>query len=97
MLTTWRHWFASDVVGIIAVAPLVIGLAAAARERPPRGELIVVPGALLFPTLLWLAARCRPLFAASGAFLVSLTVVWTAILGIGHFGDASLPIDDRIL
>jgi signal transduction histidine kinase len=123
MLTTWRHWFASDVVGIIAVAPLVIGLAAAARERPPRGELVegtvallilaamtaviislpqepwqtVVPGALLFPTLLWLAARCRPLFAASGAFLVSLTVVWTAILGIGHFGDVKLPIDDRIL
>ena len=123
MLTTWRHWFASDVVGIIAVAPLVIGLAAAARERPPRGELVegtvallilaamtaviislpqepwqtVVPGALLFPTLLWLAARCRPLFAASGAFLVSLTVVWTAILGIGHFGDVTLPIDDRIL
>jgi signal transduction histidine kinase len=57
----------------------------------------VVPGALLFPTLLWLAARCRPLFAASGAFLVSLTVVWTAILGIGHFGDVTLPIDDRIL
>ena len=123
MLTTWRHWFASDVVGIIAVAPLVIGLAAATRDRPPRGELVegtvallilaamtaiiislpqepwqtVVPGALLFPTLLWLAARCRPLFAASGAFLVSLTVVWTAILGIGHFGDISLPIDDRIL
>ncbi|HXX51563.1 MAG TPA: MASE1 domain-containing protein [Xanthobacteraceae bacterium] len=123
MLTTWRHWFASDVVGIIAVAPLVIGLAAAARDRPPRGELVegtvallilaamtaviislpqepwqtVVPGALLFPTLLWLAARCRPLFAASGAFLVSLTVVWTAILGIGHFGDVALPIDDRIL
>ena len=123
LLTTWRHWFASDVVGIIAVAPLVIGLAAAARERPPRGELVegtvallilaamtaviislpqepwqtVVPGALLFPTLLWLAARCRPLFAASGAFLVSLTVVWTAILGIGHFGDVKLPIDDRIL
>jgi signal transduction histidine kinase len=123
VLTTWRHWFASDVVGIIAVAPLVIGLAAAARDRPPRGELVegtvallilaamtaviislplepwqtVVPGALLFPTLLWLAARCRPLFAASGAFLVSLTVVWTAILGIGHFGDITLPIDDRIL
>ena len=123
MLTIWRHWFASDVVGIIAVALLVIGLAAATRDRPPRGELVegtvallilaamtaviislpqepwqtVVPGALLFPTLLWLSARCRPLFAASGAFLVSLTVVWTAILGIGHFGDVSLPIDDRIL
>jgi signal transduction histidine kinase len=57
----------------------------------------VVPGALLFPMLLWLAARCRPVFAAAGAFMVSLTVVWTTIFGIGHFGDAGLPIEDRIL
>jgi signal transduction histidine kinase len=123
MLTTWWHWLASDAVGIVAVAPLVIGLAAALREPPPRNELIegttalvvlaamtgviislppepwqtVVPGALLFPMLLWLAARCRPVFAAAGAFLVSLSVVWTTIFGIGHFGDTGLPIEDRIL
>ena len=123
MLTTWWQWFASDAVGIVAVAPLVIGLAAAVREPPPRNELIegaaalvilvamtgiiislpqepwktVVPSALLFPLLLWLAARCRPVFAATGAFLVSLTIVWTTIFGIGHFGDTGLPIDDRIL
>ena len=123
MLTTWWQWFASDAVGIVAVAPLVIGLAAAVREPPPRNELIegaaalvilvamtgiiislpqepwktVVPSALLFPLLLWLAARCRPGFAATGAFLVSLTIVWTTIFGIGHFGDTGLPIDDRIL
>src|SRR5262252_5642145 len=24
--TTWRHWFASDIVGIIIIAPLAIGL-----------------------------------------------------------------------
>jgi len=123
MLTTWRHWFASDAVGIIAGAPLVIGLAAAVREPPRRSEFIegaaalvvlaamtgvivslpqepwetVVPGALLFPMLLWLAARCRPVFAAAGAFMVSLTIVWTTIFGIGHFGDIGLPIEDRIL
>ena len=123
MLTTWQHWFASDAVGIIAVAPLVIGLAAAVRRPPPRSELIegaaalvalavmtgimislpqepwetVVPIALLFPMLLWLAARCRPAFAAAGAFLVSITIVWTTVFGIGHFGDTGLPIDDRIL
>src|SRR6267154_4814817 len=34
--TTWLHWFASDVVGIITVAPLVIGVAQAVREPPPR-------------------------------------------------------------
>jgi signal transduction histidine kinase len=123
MLITWWHWFASDAVGIISLAPLVIGLAAAVREPPPRQEILegiaglvllaamtgiiislpsepwetVVPGALLFPMLLWLAARCRPVFAAAGAFMVSFTVVWTTIFGIGHFGDAGLPIEDRIL
>ena len=123
MLTTWWQWFASDAVGIVAVAPLVIGLGAAVREPPPRNELIegvaalvilaamtgiiislpqepwktVVPSALLFPLLLWLAARFRPVFAAAGAFLVSLTIVWATIFGIGHFGDTGLPIDDRIL
>jgi signal transduction histidine kinase len=123
MLVIWWHWFASDAVGIIAVAPLVIGLANAARKSPKRGELIegtaalalltamtgiiislpkepwqtLVPGALLLSILLWLAARSSPIFAAAGAFIVSLTVVWATIFGIGHFGDASHPLDDRIL
>src|SRR6266446_3965588 len=121
--TTWEHWFASDAVGIITVAPLVIGLAKAVREPPPRNEIIegalalvalaamtviivslppkpwqtMVPVALLFPILLWLAARCRPVFAAAAAFIVSLTIVWTITFGIGHFGDSALPIGDRIM
>ncbi len=123
MFTTWWHWFASDAVGIVAVAPLVIGLAAAVRQPPPRSQFVegiaalallgamtgiiislpeqpwetVVPGALLFPMLLWLAARCRPVFAAAGGFMVSIAIVWTTIFGIGHFGDARLPLSDRIL
>jgi signal transduction histidine kinase len=123
MFTTWWHWFASDMVGIIAVAPLVIGIAVAARKPPPQGQFVegiaallllgamtgliislpeqpwqtVVPGALLFPMLLWLAARCQPVFAAAGGFIVSIAIVWTAIFGIGHFGDAALPIAARIL
>jgi signal transduction histidine kinase len=123
MLTVWRHWFASDAVGIIAVAPLVIGLSNVARNSLRRRELIegtaalvllaamtgiiislpkepwetLVPGALLFPILLWLAARSRPVFAAAGAFIVALTIGWATIFEIGHFGDKTLPIDDRIL
>jgi PAS domain S-box-containing protein len=121
--TTWEHWFASDAVGIITVAPLVIGLAEAARNPPRRNEIIegivalvalavttvimvslppepwqtVVPVALLFPALLWIAARCQPVFAAAAAFVVSLVIIWTITFGIGHFGDPNLPIDDRIL
>ena len=37
--------------------------------------------------LLWIAARCRPVFAAAAAFLVSITVVVTAVFDLGHFGD----------
>jgi signal transduction histidine kinase len=122
MLTTWQHWFASDAIGIVIVAPLVIELGSAVRQPPPRSERIdgatalaalavmtaiaialpqepwetVVPVALLFPMLLWITARCRPVFAAAAAFLVSTTVVSTAVLGLGHFGDASLAVADRI-
>jgi integral membrane sensor domain MASE1 len=123
ILTTWQHWFASDAIGIVTVAPLVIGLAATGRQPAPRRELLegmaalaalaamagiiiwlperlwqtVVPITWLFPMLMWLGARCRPIFAAAGAFMVSLAVVWTIIFGIGHFGETSLPIDERIL
>ena len=122
-LTIWEHWVASNTIGFIAVAPLLIGLAAALRQRPRSSELLegiaalmtlagmttviislsqerwetVVPVAWLFPMLLWLAARCGTVFAAAGAFIVSITIVCTTVLGIGHFGDPSLPIDDRIL
>src|SRR5262249_58158470 len=108
MFTSWWHWFASDAVGIIAVAPLVIGLAAAARDPPPRRELVegaavlalltamtgiiislpntpwqtLVPGALVFPMVLWLAARCRPVFAPPGAFILSLSVLLAPIFRI---------------
>ncbi len=123
VLSTWQNWFASDALGILTVAPLLIGLASAAREPPSRGEfteglvvlaaLAVMSGfvvslprepwatvvsiALLFPMLLWLAARCRPVFAAAAAFIVALTIVWTTTFGMGIFGDPSLPIAGRIL
>jgi len=123
MLTTWQHWFGSDITGVVTVAPVVIWIASAVRQPPPRSELIegtaalvalavmtgiifslpqevwetVMPVAWLFPILLWLVARCRPIFATAGAFMVSLTVVSTTIFGIGHFGKIGLPIGERIL
>jgi len=124
-LTIWHHWFASDALGIVTVAPLLIGVTAAVRDRnpPPPGEIFegvvalavitvtstlaiflpggsfatIIPIAALFPLLLWLAARCRPVFAAAAAFIVALTIVWTTTFGIGYFGNPNLPIGDRIL
>jgi signal transduction histidine kinase/CheY-like chemotaxis protein len=122
-LTTWQHWVESDALGIIAVAPLVIEISAAMRERLSRSELIegvlaaaaltlmsafaiflpskllatVIPLALLFPPLLWLAARCRPVFAAAAAFVVCLLIVWTTTFGMGFFGNPDLPMAERVL
>ena len=121
--TTWHHWFASDALGIITVAPLLIGLVAAAHDRPPRAEIIeggvalvlltilngfliylpreswtlVVLTASLVPLLLWVAARCRPIFAAAAAFISSFTNVWMTTFGLGILGDPTMPSGDRIL
>ena len=124
ILSTWQHWFTSDGLGILTVAPLIIELASVAREPPPRSERIegvavvvaiaavcgsviflpqwhsgiAVPIAiLLFPLVLWLAARCRPLFSSAAAFIIAFTLVWMTTFGIGYFGDSSIPIEQRIL
>jgi len=37
--TIWFHWFASDALGTITIAPLIIGFASLLREFPPRREI----------------------------------------------------------
>ncbi|MFZ3352660.1 MAG: ATP-binding protein [Xanthobacteraceae bacterium] len=123
MLTSWQHWFASDAIGIVIVAPLVIGIGAAIQHPLTRQELTegaaalttvalmtmvviflplplwetVLPIAALFLILLWISARCRPVYAAAAVFLVSITFVATAVFDIGHFGDVRIQLTDRIL
>ena len=119
----WRVWFASCLLGMVTVAPLLIGVADAVRQMPPRRELIegavgvvmlaalgafvislpqgpwstALPVAVIFPVLLWIAVRCRPVFAAAASFVVALAVIWSITFSLGHFGDASIPLADRIL
>jgi PAS domain S-box-containing protein len=47
--TTWLNWFASDALGIVMVAPLLIGLGGLLRDWPDRWEL--VEGTLTLATL----------------------------------------------
>ncbi len=122
--TIWRQWVASGTIGIVAVAPLVIGLVATLRAPPLRRELtegvaaiVAVAAAavliifmlpadwwersvavvLLFPVVLWVAARCRPEFAAAAVFIVSLIVMATITLKLGNFGNPALSMGDRIM
>jgi PAS domain S-box-containing protein len=82
--------------GGIALAALVV-MGALVITLPQEPWATVVPIALLFPLLLWLAARCRPVFAAAAAFIVTLTIVLTTTFGIGLFGDPGMAPADRIL
>jgi PAS domain S-box-containing protein len=123
VLTIWYHWFTSDGLGVITVAPLLIGLGFATRDPSPQTEriegivalvtltaisgliiflprdtwTIVMSITMLFPLLLWLAARCRPVFSATAVFIVAFTIVWTTTFGIGIFNEADFPVAQRIL
>ena len=119
----WKVWFAADVLGAVTVAPLLIGAVAAARDLPPRRELLegslavvvtavtnalalahlagssslIEPASFLFPLLLWLGARCRPVFAAAAVFTIAAGIVWTTIRELGRYGDPSQALADRVL
>jgi PAS domain S-box-containing protein len=80
-----------------ALALLAVTLLTALAAYLPRGTwLSVVSIVLLVPPLLWLAARCQPVFSATAGVIIALSIVWTTTFGIGHYGDLSLPIVDRI-
>src|SRR5262245_12449285 len=118
----WRTWFSSGWIGLLVVAPLVIGLAQVWRTPPSRKEWIeglaalgltavacsytmtqhtgswlsFAPGAFVLPWLLWLTARCQPAFGIAGAFMASTGIIFATIFGIGRFGDAAVPITQRV-
>jgi PAS domain S-box-containing protein len=118
----WSAWFLSDWVGIIVVAPLVIGLGEVWHKPSSAGEwvegvgvltltalvsyytvshtseswLSFSPGAIVLPLLLWLTARCPPAFGRAGAFIASAAVILATTFGIGRFGDAAVPIMERV-
>ena len=118
----WRLWFAACALGVVTVAPLLVGLSDVLREGLRRRELIegcagfimvtalsallislpdgpwatALPESLVFPFLLWIAMRCRPVFAAAAALAVGLVVIGSTTLNVGYF-DPGKPLADRIL
>ena len=76
------------LVALTALSGLIIFL-------PREPWVIAALVALLFPLLLWLAARCRPVFAAAAAFIVALTIVWTTTFSIGMFDERNFTIEER--
>jgi PAS domain S-box-containing protein len=83
-LVIWLHWFSSDALGTIAVAPLAIGLASLTRDPPPRRE--IAEGVL--------ALAVVSLVCALLVFLPNEP--WTAELAIGALCPLLLWIASRL-
>jgi two-component sensor histidine kinase/integral membrane sensor domain MASE1 len=64
--------------------------------QPSGGWATYDADAAVFPLLLWLTARCHSIFAIVAAFSWSITVIWATIFGVGQFGDASVPLSERV-
>ena len=82
--TTWLNWFASDALGIIMVAPLLIGLGGLRRDLPGSWEL--TEGAL---TLAALGAVSAVAFGSPTPYL------WYSLLPLGLFLPALLAAHCR--
>jgi integral membrane sensor domain MASE1 len=123
LLGLWRDWALAHGLGIVTVAPLVVGLYHLAGEWTPGRELIEslaalallaasstaiytapvgsmvaqIPSAVLFPLLLWVAARCRPVFAAAAAFIISGALVGSTAFHLGPFTRSVLSVQVTML
>lgn len=59
--------------------------------------LALAPGATVLPVLLWLSARSHPTVPASAVVILAVLIVTFARLGLGRYGDASIPFEARML
>ena len=64
--------------------------------HPTESWLSFSPGAVVLPLLLWLTTRCPPAFPIAGAFVASIAMVYATTFGLGRFGDAGVPIMERV-
>ena len=80
-------------VGVLTLLALI---SLHAVTHPTGSWLSFDPDAVVLPLLLWLIARCQPIFGITGAFVESATVIYATTFGIGHFGDADVPVVERV-
>src|SRR4029078_13090298 len=81
--TIWQHWLLSDALGIVTIAPLLIGLGAAVRDPPPHSE--VTEGAAVLVLLI----------IASGIIVLLPREPWMAVLPAGLFFPLLLWVTAR--
>jgi PAS domain S-box-containing protein len=86
----------AETIEGMGVLTLLAIISLYAITHPTGSWLSFDPDAAVLPLLLWLIARCKPVFGIAGAFFESLTVIYATTFGIGHLGNPDLPIGERV-
>ena len=81
--------------GLFVLAVLVV-LSTVCFALPRNYWVTILPSALFAPLLLYLVARCRPVFAATATLILSLAIVGTITFGVGRLADPSIPLVSRV-
>jgi PAS domain S-box-containing protein len=84
------------IEGTVGVA-ILIALSIFLISLPEGPWATALPVAFVFPVLLLAAVRCQPVFSATASFVVSIAIIWSLTFDVGHFGDASIPLAERML
>lgn len=84
------------IEGVGAVVAVAVAIVIIIFALPETWWNEIAPVELLFPMLLWLAARCRPPFTAAAVFIVSLMIASAAIFRLGHFGDVGPSMGQEV-
>jgi PAS domain S-box-containing protein len=86
----------SETAEGLAALTIVVLASLYAACQPAKCWLTFSATVVTLPPLLWLAARCQPAFAIAGASMASSAVICATTFGMGRFGDAAVPIMDRV-
>jgi len=81
ILTTWLNWVASDAIGIVAVAPLIIGLIHSMRDRPSLPELaegVLILAVLAVASVIGFGSRMDHWFTVLPFALILPLLIWPA-------------------
>ena len=88
-----RRELTEGTIGVATLSALSIFLI----SLPQGPWATALPVAFVFPVLLLAAVRCQPVFSAAATFVVALAIFASLTFSIGHFGDPSIPLSERML
>jgi PAS domain S-box-containing protein len=88
----WIVWWVGDGLGMLIVAPVLLGWAGVAvrlksMKWPVVLEAVVLIALLVF-TAVWAALRFGPPGAATASLILAAVALWNAALGVGPFASA---------